>query len=91
MWWFLCCLKHAGFSRFILGFPVLGIGGLGKGIPQGLKPLSSNAAERAKPEGLAYLEATATAALVFRGIPHVSDDEAVATWGTQQGNSRFLP
>jgi hypothetical protein len=30
-----------------------------KGLPQGLKPLFRGASERAKPEGLAYLEATA--------------------------------
>jgi hypothetical protein len=32
-----------------------------EGIPQGLKPLSVERPERAKPEGLAYLEATAMA------------------------------
>jgi hypothetical protein len=41
------------------------LGCRGKGIPQGLKPLSSNAAERTKPEGLAYLEAEATATTNF--------------------------
>jgi hypothetical protein len=32
-----------------------------EGIPQGLKPLSCSGLERAKPEGLAYLEAKAKA------------------------------
>ena len=36
-------------------------GGKGKDIPQGLKPCFCGKTERAKPEGLAYLEATATA------------------------------
>ena len=42
------------------GYPS-GCGGLGEGIPQGLKPAVFRFGERAKPEGLAYLDASATA------------------------------
>jgi hypothetical protein len=53
------------FWNLFLGFPVLGNGSVKEGILQGLKPLSCQATN-AKPEGLAYLEAKATAACPFR-------------------------
>jgi hypothetical protein len=65
VWWFFAAENMPTFWNLFLGFPVLGNGSVKEGILQGLKPLSCQATD-AKPEGLAYLEAKATAACPFR-------------------------
>ena len=42
-----------------------------KGIPQGLKPLFVAELERAKPEGLAYLDAKGLAYLDVKGLAYL--------------------
>jgi hypothetical protein len=61
----------------------MGGGGAEMSIPQGLKPLSLRRRERAKPEGLAYLEAK-----VGAGRPCAKDGHE---WGARRGSGMIQP
>jgi len=67
VWWLLRRQKHASFLRFIFGVSRFGnrLSG-GKAYPRGFKTPFPHAGIDAKPERLAYLEATATPDCLFR-------------------------